>query len=95
MVHVRPLAGKTDRLDSNSAGAFAIILALAHDETDYRETVAAEMESLGLFVAEIEHLAPYVPHEDDTEGVRKCASRLSAEWPIQYQDSHNYPSDDA
>ena len=70
------------------------MLALAHDESDYREIVAAEMQRLGLFIAEIEHLARYVPAEEDSESVRHCATRLSAEWPIQYQDFHTYPHDE-
>ena len=63
MLHVRPLPGQSGGLEGGAAGAFDIVLALARDEQDYRERVAAEMESLGLFIAECEDLTPYQPSE--------------------------------
>ena len=95
MLHVRPLPGRTGVLEGNAAGAYAIVLALARDEADYREMVAAEMESLGLFIVELEDLAPYEPHEDDADSVRLSASKLNREWPVQYKDFHAYPHDEA
>jgi hypothetical protein len=94
ILHVRPLPGKTGGLEGNPAGAYALVLALARDATEYRELVAAEMESLGLFIAELDDLTPYEPDDSDSESVQACASRLSAEWPVQYQDFHTYPRDE-
>lgn len=93
-LHVRPLPARTGGLDGN-AGAYAIVLALAEDEVDYREKVTAEMESLGLFIAEIESARPYEPHPAIAESVRLCAAHLSPEWPVQYRDFDTYPNDDA
>ena len=45
-LHVRPLPGQSGGLEG-SAGAYAVVLALARDEAEYREIVAAEMETLG------------------------------------------------
>ena len=95
MLHVRPLPDRNSALVRGSAGAFAVVLALATDEADFRKVVAAEMERLGLFVAEFESLAPYEPHEDDHDNVRLCAAKLSEDWPVQYHDFHNYPHDEA
>lgn len=94
MLHVRPLPGQTGGLEGSRAGAFAVVLALARDEAEYREMVAQEMESLGLFIAEIEHVAPYESDVNETESVRLCAARLSPEWPVQYHDFHTYPHDE-
>jgi hypothetical protein len=57
--------------------------------------VSAEMETLGLFIAEIDNLALYEPHPNDDENMIYCAERLSSEWPIQYHDFHTYPHDEA
>jgi len=94
-LHVRPLPGQSGWLEDRPAGAYAIVLALARDEADYREKVAAEMESLGLFIAEVENAGRYEPHPEDAENVRLCAARLSPEWPVQYHDFHTYPNDEA
>ena len=80
MLHVRPLPGRGHALERGSAGAYAVVLALATDEADYRKIVTAEMERIGLFVAELESLAPYEPHEDDPDNVRRCAAELSDDW---------------
>jgi len=95
MLHVRPLPGRISALEGGSAGAYAVVLALATDEADYRNIVTAEMERIGLFVAELEGLAPYEPQEDDPDNVRRCAAELSDDWPVQYRDFHNYPHDEA
>lgn len=95
MVHVRPLPGRAGCFPAGTAGAYAIVLALVRDEAGYREIVAAEMESLGLFIAELEHLAPYEPHEDDADDVRLCAAKLAPQWPVQYHNFNTYPDDDA
>jgi len=94
LLHVRPLPGKTGGLGT-AAGAYAVVLALAHDEADYREKVTAEMDALGLFVAEMDEVAPYEPHPDDPDGLIYCAGRLSPEWPVQYHDFHAYPHNEA
>lgn len=93
-LHLRPIAGRSNSLEG-SAGAYAWVLALAHDKAEYRELVAAEMEGLGLFVAEVEDLGRYRPHEDDQKYITDCAGRLSREGPVQYHDFHTYPCDDA
>ena len=93
-LHVRALPGQSGGLEG-SAGAYAVVLALARDEAEYREIVAAEMETLGLFIAEIEDASPFEPHADDVENVRQCATRLNPEWPVQYDDFHAYPHDEA
>lgn len=93
-LHVRPMRGRTGGLRS-AAGAYAIVLAMAEDEAEYRELVAAEMDSLGLFIAEIEDLERYNPSRHDSENVRQCARNLSSEWPVQYHDFHTYPHDEA
>jgi hypothetical protein len=95
VLHVRPLPGREATLAGCSTGAYAAVLALAADEAEYRQRVTAEMESLGLFVAELEDLEPYEPHENDSDNVRLCAAKLSDEWPVQYRDFHNYPHDEA
>ena len=94
LAHVRPLPGQTGELNGG-AGAYALVLALAHDAHEFGELVASEMESLGLFVAELDDVGPFVLHEDDSESVRNCAARLSPEWPVQYEDFHTYPHDEA
>jgi hypothetical protein len=95
MLHVRPLPGRIPAIEGGSAGAYAVVLALATDEADYRKIVTAEMERLGLFIAELESLARYEPHEGDPHNVRRCAAKLSEDWPVQYHDFHNYPHDEA
>lgn len=93
ILHVRPLAGGTGGL-GGAPGAYVNVLALARDEAAYREMVAAEMESLGLFIAETKDLEPYEPRDGDSENFRLCAARLSREWPVQYHDFHCYPHDE-
>lgn len=94
-LHVRPLQGETGGLDGGAAGAYAWVFALARGEAEYREMVAAEMEALGLFIAEVDDFGRYEPHPDDDENMTYCAERLSAEWPVQYHDFHAYPHDEA
>lgn len=90
MLHVRPLPGHTGGLEG-AAGAYVLVFALAGDEEEYRALVAVEMASLGLFIAEVEHIAPYESHKDDAKSIRQCAARLSPKWPVQYDDFHAYP----
>lgn len=93
ILHVRPLPGRDGGLNGRP-GAFANVLALAFDEQHYREMVAAEMATLGLFIAEFEEISAYEPQEDDSENIRRCAAQLSAEWPVQYHDFNSYPHDE-
>lgn len=94
MLHVRPLPGHIGGLEG-AAGAYALVFALARDEEEYRALVAAEMESLGLFITELEHVAPYKPYEDDAKSTSQCAARLSPEFPVQYDDFHAYPHNES
>jgi hypothetical protein len=93
-LHVRPMPG-TDGGLSGSAGAFAWVFALATNEAEYREMASAKMAGLGLFIAQVEHLDRYDPHELDDDETRGCFERLSDEWPVQYHSFHTYPSDEA
>jgi hypothetical protein len=93
-LHVRPLPGQSGGLEG-CAGAYAVVLALARDEAEYREIAAAEMVTLVLLIAEIEDASPFEPHTEDPENVRQCAARLSPEWPVQYNDFPAYPHDQA
>ena len=93
-LHVRPLPGGNGGLEG-SAGAYAIVLALARDAQSYREKVAPEMEALGLFIAEVEDLGPFELRDEDPESLHVCAARLSTEWPVQYHAFHAYPRDEA
>ena len=93
-LHVRPLPGMDGGL-GGSAGAYAKVLALAHDEVHYREVTGAEMEALGLFIAAVEDAFPYMPDLTDSEDVRESYARLSPAWPVQYHTFHSYPSDES
>jgi len=93
-LHVRPLPGKTGGLDG-AAGAYAWVFALASSEAEYRERASAEMESLGLFIAEFEQLGRYHPDDAGNDETRACLERLSEEWPVQYHSSHSYPEDES
>ena len=94
MLHVRPLPGSDGGLDG-SAGAYAWVLAMASDEEQYREVVAAEMNDLGLFIAEIEQLDRLSEFHEIGPTIEKCAANLSAEWPVQYHTFDCYPHDEA
>ncbi len=93
LVHVRPQLGRDGGLEGGR-GAFANVLALATDEIDLRKILTAQMDSLGFFIAELEQVVPYVPHEDDSENVKHCAAHLNSEWPIQFRDFHTYSVDE-
>ena len=93
-LHVRPLPGGDGGL-SGGAGAYAWVFALAASEAEYREMASAEMETLGLFVAEVEHLDRYAPHPEDDDERRGCYERLSDQWPCQYETFHSYPKDES
>jgi hypothetical protein len=95
LLHVRPLPGQTGGLTDGSAGAYAWVFAFARSEAEYREMVTAEMESLGLFIAETDRLDRYEPHPEDEDYFAECAERLSSEWPVQYHTFHCYPHDEA
>ena len=93
-LHVRPLPGGDGGL-GGAAGAYAWVYALACSEADYRELVAAEMATVGLFIADTESLGIFEPHPDDLEETRGCFERLSEQWPVQYHNFHSYPVDEA
>ena len=93
-LHVRPLPGGGGGL-TGSAGAYAWVYALAKNEVEYREMVAAEMAKLGLFIAEVESIGMFEPHPEDVDETRRCFERLSEEWPVQYHSFHCYPADEA
>jgi tetratricopeptide (TPR) repeat protein len=95
LLHVRPLPSHSGGLEGGAAGAYAWVFALARGEAEYREMVAAEMEALGLFIAEVDDLRRYEPHPEDDESMEYCAERLSEEWPVQYHDFDTYPHDEA
>jgi hypothetical protein len=93
-LHVRPLPGSDGGLNG-SAGAYAWVLALATSEEQYRELVAAEMNELGLFIAEINDLDRFSEFYDSDLTIENCADRLSSEWPVQYHTFDCYPHDEA
>lgn len=75
-------------------GAYAWVFALASSDGEYREIAGAEMEALGLFVAEVEQLGQYEPAEDPDDPSSQCIHRLTDEWPVQYHDFHAYQDKD-
>ncbi len=92
-LHVRPLPG-TDGGLGGAKGAYAWVFALAHSDVEYREMVAAEMEALGLFIAQVEHLGRYHPTEEADDPSNRCINSLTIEWPVQYHDFHAYIEED-
>jgi hypothetical protein len=94
MLHLRPVPGSDGGL-SGSAGAYAWVLALASSEDEYREMVAAEMNALGLFIAEIDQLDRFSEFHHSESTIEECAANLSAEWPVQYHTFDCYPHDEA
>jgi len=94
MLHVRPLPGGHNPLDGARSG-MAWVLALATDAEDYRRLVAAEMESIGLFIAELEDLDRYSEFTDCADHIVDSFGRLSDEWSVQYHTFHTTLIDDA
>ena len=92
-LHVRPLP-ETDGGLGGAKGAYAWVFALAGSEAEYREMVTAEMETLGLFIAEIEDLGHYQPVEGADDPSSRCISNLTDEWPVQYHRFHTYSDED-
>ncbi len=92
-LHVRPLPGGDGGL-GGAKGAYAWVFAVANSETEYREMVAAEMEGLGLFIAEVEDLGRYRSTGDAADPSSRCIDSLSNEWPVQYHTFHVYSDDD-
>jgi hypothetical protein len=92
-LHLRPLPGKDGGL-GGAKGAFAWVFALAESEAEYREIVAAEMEGLGLFIAEVEQLGRYERTDGADDPSSRCINRLSDEWPVQYHNFHTYRDED-
>ena len=94
MLHVRPLRGRTNPLDGGVSGV-VWVLALATDADDYLRLVTAEIESIGLFIAEVEDLDPYSEFTSCAEHIVESFERLSDEWPVQYHTFHTTMIDDA
>ena len=92
-LHVRPFPGKDGGLHG-AKGAYAWVFALARSDAEYREMVAAEMETLGLFIAEVEQLGRYDAIVGADDASSSCISSLTDEWPIQYNDFHTYRDED-
>ena len=94
MLHVRPLPGWTAGSTEMRARMLGV-LALAANEQQYREMVAAEMDDLGLFIAETDHLRRFSEPDGGDTTLAECAANLSAEWPVQYHTFDCYPHDEA
>jgi hypothetical protein len=94
MLHVRPLPRHADALDGAVAG-LGWVLALATDEADYLRQVTAEMDSLGLFIAEATDVDKFTEFTSCAETVQESFERLSDEWPVQYHTFHTTGIDDA
>lgn len=93
LVHVRPLPGRTNPLEGKSGTGW--VLALAADADDYLRLVTAEMESIGLFIADVEDLDRYSEFTSCAEHIVESFERLSDEWPVQYHTFHTTMIDDA
>ena len=93
LLHVGPLAGRTSPLDGVSGMGW--LLALAANAEDYLRLVTAEMESIGLFIAEVEDLDRYSKFNSCAEHVVDSFERLCEEWPVQYHTLHTTMIDDA
>ena len=96
-VHVRPLPGKAS-LGAGAKGAYANILALAHNESEFRDLVALEMKLDDLYVEGIEDIATVEDYKAEGRIAGEVANllvSLSEEWPIQYKTFNRYFSDDS
>ena len=93
LLHVRPLPGHTNALDG--ASGMGWVLALAGDADHYLRLVKAEMESIGLFIAEVEDLERWSAFDSCAEHIVDSKERLSEEWPVQYHTFHTTMIDDA
>lgn len=71
------------------------MLALAADEDHYLLLVSEEMDSIGLFVAEVQDLDRYSAFNSKADSVVNSFERLSGEWPVQYHTFHTTLIDDA
>ena len=93
LLHVRPLPGRTNPLDGVSGIGW--VLALAEDADDYLQLVIAEMESIGLFIAEMDDLDRYSEFSACADHIVESFERLSEERPVQYHTFHTTMIDDA
>ena len=93
LLHVRPLPGRTNPLDGVSGMGW--VLALAADAEDYLRLVTVEMDSIGLFIAEVDDLDRYSEFTSRAEKLSDSFERLSDEWPVQYHTFHTTMIDDA
>ena len=93
LLHVRPLPGRTNPLDGVSGKGWVLALAACAD--DYLRVVIAEMESIGLFVLEVDDLERCSAFTSCAEHITDSLERLSEEWPVQYHTFHPTMIDDA
>ena len=93
LLHVRALPGRSNPL--KGASGIGWVLALATDAEDYQRLVAVEMESIGLFIAEVEDLDRYSQFTSYAAHIVDSFERLSDEFPVQYHTFHTSMIDDA
>jgi hypothetical protein len=93
LLHVRPLPGHSNPL--KGASGIGWVLALATDADHYLRLVAAELESIGLFIAEVEDLDRYSQFTSCAKHIVDSFERLSDEFPVQYHTFHTTMIDDA
>jgi hypothetical protein len=95
-VHVRPASGSAT-LGDGAKGAYANVLALAENESDFLHAVRTEMSANGLVLIEASDIAPVSEYERDGRihsEMQQLREALSLEYPVQYQDFHTYDRDD-
>ena len=93
LLHVRPLPQRTNPLEGVSGMGW--VLALATDEDDFLRLVTAEMENIGLFVAEVDEVGRYSEFTSCSDTIVELFDRLSDTWPVQYHTFHTTMIDDA
>ena len=93
LLHVRPLSGRANPLDGVSGMGWVLALATTADE--YLRLVTAEMDSIGLFIAEVDELGHYSEFTSRSEHIVDSFERLSDQWPVQYHTFHTTMIDDA
>lgn len=72
---------------------YALMMALAADESDFRSKITTELATLGrlpINFDDIEHFDPVTRVWED-EVAQELNDNLSANWPVQYRNFHSYP----